>query len=85
MNRASTEPGSSIEVTWKILLGCPSGSVHGGELLLELEELLELGELLLEDEELLELGELLLELDGLLLELDGLLLGLEKELEDRLL
>ena len=48
---------SSIEVTWKILLGCPSGSVHGGELLLELEgALLELEGLLeLELEGLLEL------------------------------
>jgi hypothetical protein len=40
--------------------------VHGTELLLELEKLLELGELLLELEKLLELGELLLELDTLL-------------------
>jgi hypothetical protein len=63
-------------------LGCPSGSVHGVELLLE-ELLLELDELLLLLLDRLELDELLLELEPLLFELldpddlllDELLLG----------
>lgn len=64
-------------MTWKTLLGCPNGSVHGTGLLLELDEL--------ELDELLELGELLLELDGRLLELDGILLVLESEELEKLL
>ena len=53
----------------KTLLGCPSGSVQGTALLLELDELLELlGELLLLE---LDDGLLLLELDDRLLALDS--------------
>jgi hypothetical protein len=49
-----------IDVTAKLALGCPSGSVHGGVLLLELEELREL----LDVCELLELVPLLELEDG---------------------